>query len=161
MSPAFRASVITTGLLAFIALAGVLGACGGGVEQLSPTTAPAVSPSPSTDTGTPRPSLPPLVLEASVTPESVAVGETATVTWRTAADALIGFEVVDAAGKTLVQSTAHAGTDGTATYDVTAAEPKGTWTVSAAAGRSIIDLLILQANPLPGPNTADVTLEVR
>ena len=165
MSPALRASFIAMVLLATFVLAVTLGACGGGEDEpsstpltSSPTTA---TESPSAETGTPEPSLPPLTLEASISPESVARGETATVTFTTEPRAIIGFQVVDAAGETIVQSTVTAGADGTAVYEIMAAEPPGTWTVSAGAGRTIIELLIMQANPVPGPNTADVTFEVR
>ena len=145
--------------IAAIVLAAAIGACGGG-EENPPSATPSVSPSAS-PSGTPEGTLPPLTLSATVNPHSVVSGETVTVSFTSAPRAIIGFRVIDAAGDTVVEDTARAGADGIAEYELVATGAAGTWLLSAAAGRTILDLLRLQAAPVPGPNTADVSFEVR
>ncbi len=149
--------------IAPIVLAVALAACGGGENNAPSATHSAASSTAAaaTASGTPSGTQAPLTLSATVSPESAAIGETVTVTFTTAPNAVIGFQVVDAAGKTTVQVSLTAHSDGTAVYKLTAAAPAGKWLVSAAAGRSVFDLLRLQAAPTAGPNTADVNFEVR
>jgi len=148
--------------IAAIVLAFAVTACGGGESTPSATQSAAPSTTaPETASGTPSGTQEPLTLSGTVNPESVTVGETVTVTFTTAPNAIVGFQVVDPTGKTTVQASLNAHPDGTAVYKLTAAEPTGKWLVSAAAGRSILDLLKLQAAPTSGPNTVDVNFDVR
>lgn len=98
---------------------------------------------------------------SSVLPNPASVGDEVTITFKTQPLAIIGFQITDAAGNIAAQDMVTAGADGSATYTYAVAEPKGTWTVEAAAGATIEALLQLQAAPTPGPQTADTTFEVQ
>ena len=153
--------------LLVIALAVVLlSACGG--EEASPTPTARPTQAPATPSPAASPAIPtlapgtPLTLTiASISPTPAKIGDQVTVTFRTQPGAVIGFQITDSQGKTVVQKLMTVGSDGTATYEQTIAGPQGTWRVEAAAGATIDDLLQLQAAPTPGPETANATFEVQ
>lgn len=171
-----RRYAFTAAAVAAIALGAV--ACGGGSSTPTPvattaataTTAPtsaptAVATAAATTAATATPTATatgPLTLTvASVSPNPASAGATVTVTFQTQPAAVIGLQVVDGGGNVVAQNELTAGTDGKAVFSFPAKGTAGTWTVSAAAGATVQDLLQLQASPVAGPNTADATFTVQ
>jgi hypothetical protein len=144
--------------LTFVALS-LTSACGGG-SSTTPTPSPSHAPS---VTATPIPTATgPLTLDiTSLSPSTVHAGDAVTVVFQTRAGAVIGLEVIDGAGNIVAQQQLTASGDGSAPYQFTANGTAGTWTISAAAGATVEDLLALQASPVSGPNTVDRSFQVQ
>lgn len=144
--------------LTFVALSLTL-ACGGGAST-TPTPSPSHAPS---VTATPSPTATgPLTLDVtSLLPSTVHTGDAVTVVFQTRAGAVIGLEVIDGAGNVVAQQQLTASSDGSAPFQFTANGTTGTWTISAAAGATIADLLKLQASPVSGSNTVDRSFQVQ
>jgi hypothetical protein len=146
--------------LTFVALS-LTSACGGG-GNASPTPTPTPNHAPSV-TATPIPTTTgPLTLDiASLSPSTVHTGDAVAVVFQTRAGAVIGLEVIDGAGNIVAQQQLTASSDGSAPYQFTATGTAGTWTISAAAGATVADLLGLQASPVSGANTVDRSFQVQ
>jgi hypothetical protein len=104
----------------------------------------------------------PLTLDiTSLSPSTVHTGDAVAVVFQTRAGAVIGLEVIDGAGNIVAQQQLTASSDGSAPYQFTATGTAGTWTISAAAGATVADLLGLQASPVSGANTVDRSFQVQ
>lgn len=137
-----------------------IAACGGGSSSETPT--PSASEAPTTTATAAPTSAGPLTLSiGSIEPDPASMGDTVTVTFITRPTAVIGLEVIDGGGNIVAQDQLTAGSNGSAVYSFDASGDAGTWTVSAAAGATVQDLLKLQASPVAGPNTADGQFEVQ
>lgn len=147
--------------IATAAIISALSACGGDEEAASPTAAPSPTASPTVAPTTPA-ATGELTLDIeSLEPGAVRLGDSVTVVYVTRARAYIGLQVVDGAGNIVVQDMVTAGSDGRAPYDFVAEGEPGSWMISAAAGATLADLYLLQASPVPGPNTIDREFEVQ
>lgn len=150
-------------IVAAVVSVALLSACGGSSSATvtpSPTIVPTASQA-ATPAGSPAASGQVTLKIDSITPNPAAADATVTVTYTTQADNVIGLQVVDGGGNITTQEQLTAGSDGKAVYSFTAHGQAGTWTISAAAGRTLGDLLALQAHPAAGPNTADGTFVVQ
>jgi hypothetical protein len=149
-------------LLSTLAL---LAACGDDEEPgttPAPTLAPTATATAASDAiPTSAPDTPLTLSVSSVSPDPAQVGDEVTITFETQPTAVIGLQIKDPQGQTVVQTQLTAGSDGTATFKDVLQGPTGTWLVEAAAGATVQDLLALQMAPTPGPHSAEATFEMQ
>jgi ABC-type glycerol-3-phosphate transport system substrate-binding protein len=148
-----------------LAASTLLAACGDGEE---PRATPGPAQTPTVTTPEPTDAIPtlapgtPLTLSiSSISPNPAQVGDEVTITFETQPTAVIGLQITDAQGETVVQTQLTAGSDGTVTFEDALEGPTGTWSIEAAAGATVPDLLALQIAPTPGPHSAKATFEMQ
>lgn len=161
---------VLAAIVSLVLAPALLSACGGGGEAtptpgatptVAATTPPTIAATVAATTAAAATTPGQVTLEiTSVTPNPAKVGDTVTITFQTQPKNVIGLQITAPDGQIALQKQLTADAEGKATLDQVV-NTAGTWTVEAAAGRTVADLLALQLNPQPGPHSDDATFEVQ